>query len=94
MNNREEGVSQLVAVVKNYAKTPEAGLATQQLQRVAPEALDPAATETAPPKRPTPDNTRKPRKAIESHRRPPTWRKRSPGYAGFPAGSTRQPKIK
>jgi tol-pal system protein YbgF len=62
MNNKDEGVTQLVAVVKNYAKTPEAGLATQQLQRVAPEALEPPPVE-APPKRPAaPDNTRKGRK--------------------------------
>ncbi len=52
MNLKEEGVTQLLAVVKNHSKTPEAGLATQQLERIAPEALEapaePPAKKTAP----------------------------------------------
>lgn len=55
MNNKDEGVAQLLAVVKNYAKTPEAGLATQQLQRVAPEALEPPSAEPGPTKKATPE---------------------------------------
>jgi tol-pal system protein YbgF len=59
MNNKDDGVTQLLAVIKNYAKTPEAGLATQQLQRVAPEALEPATSEAPPKRAAAPDNTRK-----------------------------------
>lgn len=60
MNRRDEGVTQLLAITKNYSKTPEAGLAAQQLQRVAPEALEPPS-EPAPKKPSTPaSRTRKP----------------------------------
>lgn len=60
MNNKEDGVAQLLALIKNYPKTPEAGLATQQLQRVAPEALEPPAAEPPPVKKtPTPEPSRK-----------------------------------
>ncbi len=59
MNKRDDGVAQLLAVVKDYAKTPEAGLATQQLQRVAPEALEPPPVEPPPVKKATPEPTRK-----------------------------------
>ena len=62
MGNKQTGVEQLLAVVKNYPRTPEAGLATQQLQQVAPEALEPPAPE-APPKK------------TESQRSRPTTRK-------------------
>ncbi len=60
MNRRDEGVTQLLAITKNYAKTTEAGLATQQLQRIAPEALEPPV-EPAPKKPSAPaGRTRKP----------------------------------
>ncbi len=63
MGNKQTGIEQLVSVVKNYPRTPEAGLATQQLQQVAPDALAPPAPETPPKKADTPrskPNTRKP----------------------------------
>ncbi|MEP7270417.1 MAG: tol-pal system protein YbgF [Acidobacteriota bacterium] len=55
MNNKDEGIAQLLAVVKNYSKSPEAGLATQQLQRIAPEALEPPSAEAPPAKKALPE---------------------------------------
>lgn len=45
---KEEAVAQLLVLVKDYAKSNEATLATQQLQQIAPEAL-------APPPAPQPE---------------------------------------
>ena len=65
MGNRQTGIEQLVSVVKNFPRTPEASLATQKLQEVAPDALEPPAPETpakkseSQPPRTTP-RTRKP----------------------------------
>lgn len=53
MGRKEEAVAQFLALVKDYAKTNEAALATQQLQQIAPEALAPPAPEkTTPSRRP------------------------------------------
>ncbi|MBS1789228.1 MAG: tetratricopeptide repeat protein [Acidobacteria bacterium] len=41
MGKKDEAVAQFLVLVKDYAKTPEANLATQQLQQIAPEALAP-----------------------------------------------------
>jgi tol-pal system protein YbgF len=63
MGNKQTGVEQLVSVVKNYPRTPEAGLATQQLQQVAPGALEPPAPDTPAKKADSPRSrpaTRKP----------------------------------
>jgi hypothetical protein len=61
MGNKEDGVAQLLSVARNYPKTPEAGLATQQLQQIAPEALEPPAAEPQPKKNePAQRKTRKP----------------------------------
>jgi len=61
MGNKEDGVAQLLSVVRNYPKTPEAGLATQQLQQIAPEALEPPAAEPQSKKNePVRTKTRKP----------------------------------
>jgi tol-pal system protein YbgF len=49
MGKKEDGLTQLLALVKNYPKTPEAGLATQQLQQLAPEML--TAPEPPPPRK-------------------------------------------
>jgi len=46
MGNRQTAIEQLVAVVKNYPRTPEASLATQKLQEVAPDALEASTAET------------------------------------------------
>ncbi|HMV85014.1 MAG TPA: tetratricopeptide repeat protein [Blastocatellia bacterium] len=57
MGKKEEAVAQFLVLNKDYAKTPEGTLATQQLQQIAPEAL-------APPPTPEPEKppVRKPRK--------------------------------
>jgi len=61
MGNKEDGVAQMLSVVRNYPKTPEAGLATQQLQQIAPEALEPPAAEPQSKKNePVRPKTRKP----------------------------------
>lgn len=60
MGNKEDGVQQLLAVAKNYPKAPEANLATQQLQQIAPEALEPPEPEPQPKKQtPTPPSRRR-----------------------------------
>ena len=41
MGKKEEAVAQFLVIVKDYAKSQEAALATQQLQQFAPEALAP-----------------------------------------------------
>ena len=52
MGRKEEGLAQLQALFKNYPKTVEGGLATQQLQQLAPELL-------APEPEPTPARKKK-----------------------------------
>ena len=47
MGKKEDAVAQFLAITKEYAKSNEATLATQQLQQIAPEAL-------APPPQPEP----------------------------------------
>jgi len=51
LGRKDEAVAQFLALVKDYAKTNEATLATQQLQQIAPEALAPPAPEKTPPAR-------------------------------------------
>lgn len=41
LGKKEESVAQFLVLVKDYAKSQEATLATQQLQQIAPEALAP-----------------------------------------------------
>jgi tol-pal system protein YbgF len=41
MGKKEDAVAQFLAIIKDYAKSSEATLATQQLQQIAPEALAP-----------------------------------------------------
>ncbi len=41
LGKKEEAVAQFLVLVKDYAKSQEANLATQQLQQIAPEALAP-----------------------------------------------------
>lgn len=48
MGKKDEAVAQFLVLVKDYAKSHEATLATQQLQQIAPEAL-------APPPAPQPE---------------------------------------
>lgn len=48
MGKKDEAVAQFLVLVKDYAKSHEAALATQQLQQIAPEAL-------APPPAPQPE---------------------------------------
>jgi tol-pal system protein YbgF len=55
MGKKDEAIAQFQAVMKDYAKTKESELATQQLQQLAPELL-------APPPTPPPPPGRKPRK--------------------------------
>jgi tol-pal system protein YbgF len=57
MGNKDEAVAQFQALFKDYSKTKEGELATQQLQQLAPELLAAPAPqpEKAPPRR-----TRKP----------------------------------
>lgn len=57
MGKKDEAVAQLLVVIKDYAKSNEASLATQQLQQIAPEALAP--TPTPQPEKPV-RKTRKP----------------------------------
>ncbi len=55
MGKKEEAVAQFLALIKDYAKSQEAALATQQLQQIAPEALaPPPAPEKAPVKKKRP----------------------------------------
>ncbi|MBX3278665.1 MAG: tol-pal system protein YbgF [Acidobacteria bacterium] len=61
MGKREDGVEQFLSVIKNYANTPEARLATEQLQQIAPDALKP----------PEPDPP-----AQQQRSQPPTRRRR------------------
>jgi tol-pal system protein YbgF len=59
LGNKDQAVAQFQAVMKNYPKSSEANLATQQIQQIAPEALiqpQPVPEKTAPPRR----TTRKP----------------------------------
>lgn len=52
LGRKEEAVAQYLVLVKDYAKTNEGTLATQQLQQIAPEALaPPPAPEKTPPTR-------------------------------------------
>jgi len=53
LGRKDEAVAQFLVLVKDYAKTNEATLATQQLQQIAPEALAPPAPEKTPPTRRT-----------------------------------------
>ncbi len=41
MGKKDEAVAQFLVIVKDYAKSQESALATQQLQQIAPEALAP-----------------------------------------------------
>lgn len=55
MGRKEEAVAQFLVIVKSYEKSPEAALATQQLQQIAPEALaPPLQPEKAPARRKKP----------------------------------------
>jgi len=61
LNQKEDAIAQFLAIIRGYPKSSEATLATQELQKLAPEALiQPAPTppETKPPGRRT--TTRKP----------------------------------
>lgn len=59
MGKKEDAVAQFLAITKDYAKTSEANLATQQLQQLAPELLlPPAPTPQPQPEKPG----RKPKK--------------------------------
>ena len=62
MGNKDDGVQQMLAVIKSYPKAPEANLATQQLQQIAPDALIPPEPEPKPPvkKADPPTNRRRP----------------------------------
>jgi tol-pal system protein YbgF len=52
LGRKDEAVAQFLVLLKDYAKTNEATLATQQLQQIAPEALaPPPAPEKTPPAR-------------------------------------------
>lgn len=57
MGKKDEGLAQFLAITKDYAKSSEANLATQQLQQLAPELLVPPAPQPQPEK-----PARKPRK--------------------------------
>jgi tol-pal system protein YbgF len=57
MGKKDEGLAQFLAITKDYAKSSEANLATQQLQQLAPEMLVPPTPQPQPEK-----PTRKPRK--------------------------------
>jgi len=48
MGKKDDAVAQFLVIIKDYAKSSEATLATQQLQQIAPEAL-------APPPQPQPE---------------------------------------
>jgi len=58
MDRKDDAVAQFLAIIKDYAKTNEANLATQQLQQIAPEAL--AAPAPAPAEKSAPARRRKP----------------------------------
>lgn len=59
MGKKEDAVAQFLAITKDFAKSSEANLATQQLQQLAPELLVPPA----PAPQPQPEkSTRKPKK--------------------------------
>jgi tol-pal system protein YbgF len=60
LGNKDQAVVQFQAVIKNYPKSSEAELATQQVQQIAPELL-------TPPPQPVPEKTAPTRK---STRRP------------------------
>lgn len=55
MERKEEGVTQLMTIIREYPKTRESELATQQVQQLAPDLL-------APPTTPSSQPVRKPRK--------------------------------
>ncbi len=57
MGKKDDAVAQFLAITKDYAKSSEANLATQQLQQLAPELLVPPTPQPQPEK-----PTRKPRK--------------------------------
>jgi len=57
MEKKEEAVAQFLGIIKDYPKSNEANLATQQLQQIAPEALAPTP---APAEKTTPTRKRKP----------------------------------
>jgi len=57
MGKKDDAVAQFLAITKDYAKSSEANLATQQLQQLAPEMLVPPTPQPQPEK-----PTRKPRK--------------------------------
>ncbi|HKX26604.1 MAG TPA: tol-pal system protein YbgF [Blastocatellia bacterium] len=59
MGNRDEAVNQFQSIVRNYQRSNEANLATQQLQQLAPELLAPPPVPQ--PERPAPTRP-KPRK--------------------------------
>jgi hypothetical protein len=56
MEKKEDAVAQFHAIFKEYPKTKEGELATQQLQQLAPELLAPPPQPEKPPTR----KTRKP----------------------------------
>ncbi len=56
MERKDDAVAQFLAIIKDYSKTNEANLATQQLQQIAPEALAPPP----PPEKAAPTRKRKP----------------------------------
>lgn len=59
MGKKDDAVAQFLAITKDYAKSSEANLATQQLQQLAPELLIPPT----PPPQPQPEKPgRKPKK--------------------------------
>lgn len=59
MGKKDDAVAQFLAITKDYAKSSEANLATQQLQQLAPELLIPPT----PPPQPQPEKpVRKPKK--------------------------------
>lgn len=57
MEKKEDAVAQFHAIFKEYPKTKEGELATQQLQQLAPELLAPPP---APPEKPASRKSRKP----------------------------------
>lgn len=59
MGRKDDAVAQFLVIIKDYAKSSEATLATQQLQQIAPEALAPPP-QPQPEKPPVRKPTRKP----------------------------------
>jgi tol-pal system protein YbgF len=51
MGKKEDGLAQLVALIKSYPKSVEASLATQQLQQLAPELLTPEPQPSPTPRK-------------------------------------------